>query len=53
MVESIYFGGGTPSILSPEQISDIIEIFKKRTFSPNIEITLEANPEDISEEFAR
>ncbi|HEU4858653.1 MAG TPA: radical SAM family heme chaperone HemW [Chitinophagaceae bacterium] len=51
LVETIYFGGGTPSIL---QISDlrlqtekIREIF---SVSDDAEITLEANPDDISEE---
>jgi oxygen-independent coproporphyrinogen-3 oxidase len=50
-VETIYFGGGTPSIL---QISDLrLQIEKIReTFniSKNAEITLEANPDDINEE---
>ncbi len=50
-IETIYFGGGTPSIL---QISDLrLQIEKIReTFniSKNAEITLEANPDDINEE---
>ena len=50
-VETIYFGGGTPSIL---QISDLrLQIEKIReTFntSEKAEITLEANPDDINEE---
>jgi oxygen-independent coproporphyrinogen III oxidase len=50
-VESIYFGGGTPSLL---QISDLgLQVEKIReTFniSKNAEITLEANPDDINEE---
>src|SRR6188474_1939990 len=51
LVETIYFGGGTPSIL---QISDLrLQIEKIReTFniSKNAEITLEANPDDVNEE---
>ena len=51
VVETIYFGGGTPSIL---QISDLqLQIEKIRgTFntSKKAEITLEANPDDIDEE---
>lgn len=51
LVETIYFGGGTPSIL---QISDLrLQIDKiRQTFniSKNAEITLEANPDDINEE---
>jgi oxygen-independent coproporphyrinogen III oxidase len=51
VVETIYFGGGTPSLL---QIEDIrLQIEKIRTRFPvldNAEITLEANPDDITEE---
>lgn len=51
IVETIYFGGGTPSVLSNEQISflvDAVYINHKVTDSP--EITLEANPDDLSPE---
>jgi len=51
LVETIYFGGGTPSLLT---ISDLQLQFEKirETFniSTNAEITLEANPDDINEE---
>jgi len=45
---SIFFGGGTPSLLSPEHVAALIED-AKRFFTPdqNIEITLEANPTSI------
>ena len=44
-IKSIFFGGGTPSIFSPETIHKIIEGTKDRlTFDKNIEITMEANP---------
>lgn len=44
-VETIYFGGGTPSLLSPEQISRIIgELRSGFTVLPGSEITLEMNP---------
>ena len=50
-IETIYFGGGTPSIL---QISDlrflIDEVYKNFTVAENPEITLEANPDDLSKE---
>lgn len=50
-ISTIYFGGGTPSLLD---IADIDLLLKKLsdTFSvnPNAEITLEANPDDISKE---
>lgn len=44
-LQSIFFGGGTPSLFSPKAIGQIIEgVHQKITFSPNIEITLETNP---------
>lgn len=50
-LQSIYFGGGTPSLLSQEQLLQIFETIKKYfTIQPNAEITLEANPDDLSEE---
>jgi putative oxygen-independent coproporphyrinogen III oxidase len=42
---SIFFGGGTPSLMPPELVADIISSAKKHfTFASDIEITLEANP---------
>lgn len=53
-IETIYFGGGTPSMLDSAQISNIISAIAKRySVSSNPEITLEANPDDISEEFLK
>ena len=48
-IVSIYFGGGTPSLLSPEAIEAILRrIFQSNALiSPSCEITLEANPERI------
>lgn len=49
IVETIYFGGGTPSILDSSEIDSILQIiFKTFKTSSNLEITLEANPDDIS-----
>lgn len=49
---SVYFGGGTPSLLGPERIGNILEwvkvIFPKDL--PHAEVTLEANPENVSQE---
>lgn len=46
--DSIYFGGGTPSLLNPERISRIISVIKNNfRIAGNSEITLEANPEDL------
>lgn len=48
-VRTIYFGGGTPSLLSMEELQSLIdEVYKNYSVSPNPEITLEANPDDLS-----
>src|SRR5690554_5886725 len=47
-VETIYFGGGTPSLLTSEELNQIFEtIYANYTISENPEITLEANPDDL------
>jgi len=44
-ITSIFFGGGTPSLLTPKQISSILQIFfEKFNVSKSAEITLETNP---------
>ncbi len=51
IVETIYFGGGTPSVLSVDEIQTIIDaVYKNHEVVENPEITLEANPDDLSEE---
>ncbi|MDY0780290.1 radical SAM family heme chaperone HemW [Tenacibaculum sp. IB213877] len=51
IVETIYFGGGTPSILSTEEIQLLLNtIYQNYKVAENPEITLEANPDDLSEE---
>ncbi|MET3025129.1 radical SAM family heme chaperone HemW [Flavobacterium sp. UW10123] len=51
IVETIYFGGGTPSVLSNEEINFLIsEVYKNYKVVENPEITLEANPDDLSAE---
>jgi len=48
-VETIYFGGGTPSLLSSSEIKKIIDsVYQNYKVSANPEITLEANPDDLS-----
>ena len=44
---SLYFGGGTPTLF-PEGIKEILERAKSLHLSPNIEITVEANPEEVT-----
>ena len=48
-ISSIYFGGGTPSLLSKEELDMIFEkLYKSFTIDADAEITLEANPEDLN-----
>ena len=50
-IQTIYFGGGTPSLLSQEELNKIFEsIHKYHPVSENAEITLEANPDDLHPE---
>jgi oxygen-independent coproporphyrinogen-3 oxidase len=50
-VQTIYFGGGTPSLLNASELQQIFDtITANFTISENPEITLEANPDDLSEE---
>jgi oxygen-independent coproporphyrinogen-3 oxidase len=50
-IETIYFGGGTPSLLAGKEINAIIDtITGIHTVSSDAEITLEANPDDLSSE---
>ncbi len=52
IVDTIYFGGGTPSLLSASQFNLIFAaIFSYYTVAPDAEITFEANPDDLSPEF--
>jgi len=49
-LSSIFFGGGTPSLFSPQAIEKILTAVHSRLrFSPEIEITLEANPGTVDE----
>ena len=51
IVETIYFGGGTPSLLTIEELQFLMDtIYKNYSVDSNPEITLEANPDDLSEE---
>ncbi len=49
-MESIYFGGGTPSVLSPSEIASFLTLINENfEVSAGAELTLEANPDDITE----
>ncbi|MCF6349846.1 MAG: radical SAM family heme chaperone HemW [Flavobacteriaceae bacterium] len=50
-VETIYFGGGTPSLLTNEEIKHLIStVYSNYSVITNPEITLEANPDDLTKE---
>lgn len=50
-VDTIYIGGGTPSIVEPRYIYDLLDnIYKDIIVSPNTEITIEINPGTVNEE---
>ena len=48
-VDTIYFGGGTPSLLSPRQLEKILDsIYKRFPVEKNIELTMEMNPATVT-----
>jgi oxygen-independent coproporphyrinogen-3 oxidase len=52
-IETLYFGGGTPSLLTAQTIEKIVATLQANfTFAPSIEFTIEANPDDITLEKA-
>jgi oxygen-independent coproporphyrinogen III oxidase len=49
IVETVYFGGGTPSILDTGDLMEIWDIVQKNySLSSGLEVTLEANPDDLN-----
>lgn len=53
-LDTLYFGGGTPSRLGAQGIARAIELVRAHAeLAPDAEITIEANPEDVSAESAR
>ena len=51
VIDTFFFGGGTPSLLEPEVINEFLENVSRRySLKPKIEITLEANPDTITQE---
>ena len=54
ILKSLYFGGGTPSILGADELKSVIdEVLKFFEFDSDIEITLEANPDDLDATFLK
>ena len=51
-IESIYFGGGSPSLLSPKAIEDLIKLIKLHfKLEDHLEVTLEVNPDDVTADY--
>jgi len=50
--DTIYFGGGTPSLLYPDEISRIIETIGRHiVIAPGTEVSIEVNPHDLSRDY--
>lgn len=53
-LHSLYFGGGTPSVLTVDELQSVMdEVLKYYSFDAEIEITLEANPDDLDAAFIK
>ena len=53
-IETVYFGGGTPSLLSADEINIIFDALQKNYLAENLkEVTLEANPDDLDKQYLR
>jgi len=51
VVGTVFFGGGTPSLLEPEELAGILDRLRKRfALAPDVEVTVECNPESVSRE---
>ncbi len=51
-VHTVFFGGGTPSLLRPDQLADILRtIYLSYDVCSNVEVSLEANPNDLNEQW--
>ena len=51
IIETIYFGGGTPSLLNSSQLNRLLNVIKEEfEIAADAEITLEANPDDLQKE---
>jgi len=49
-IDSIYLGGGTPSLLSSHHLQGLFDVVNKNFITNNPEVTLEANPDDLTKE---
>jgi putative oxygen-independent coproporphyrinogen III oxidase len=51
-LRTLFLGGGTPSLLGPDRLERLLELFRPH-LTPHAEVTVETNPEDVNDEFAR
>src|SRR5271155_4382099 len=48
VIDTVFFGGGTPSLFAPEDFARLLDALRQRiAFAPDVEITMEANPGTI------
>lgn len=53
-IDTIYFGGGTPSLLGKNDFLNIFNaIYENHRVNPQAEITIEANPDDLTDEYVK
>ena len=53
-IETIYFGGGTPSVLTENELSEILKfIHNEFLVTSDVEITFEANPDDLTNSYLK
>jgi oxygen-independent coproporphyrinogen-3 oxidase len=50
-LHTLYLGGGTPSLLGPDRLERLLKLFRPH-LTPQAEVTVEANPEDVDDAFA-
>jgi len=49
-INTIYFGGGTPSLLKADELKKLMDTIRSQfSVAPNVEVTLEANPDDLTQ----
>ncbi len=54
LIETVYFGGGTPSVLTVDQISSLYDAIKKHhQVDSEVEITIEVNPDDLQTDYLK
>ena len=50
-LHTLYLGGGTPSLLGPDRLERLLELFRPH-LTPHAEVTVETNPEDVDDPYA-